>query len=784
MSREIIHGYLQTNKTDKINLGNIKELNLLVTFMADKEERIRKKAASLIFSSAFIPTEKILDFYISNPHPFIKEVVIKNLHQFVPLISRYLTKDSSFNQILDLLTSLKAEDFYRALTKAYQTVPVLTTLAEIALRTCDSTISNMQQTFIDFNFITIQQKEIKKILSYRIKQSDPVFTELTLFTLTKFPELTNIIIKDVKSILNKDSIESHIKYAALSLMQIDEPKNADALINRLKNFNDSVDTQLAIIESIGTLGNKNASDILIAQFEKGEPLAYYAARSLALLGDSVLPDLINALEDDIKVPYIIETMKRIGDVSYDYLINALQKGNHQIRRNAAQCLTLVMSEKYGYEGAIRLLTQQLTGRNPSVLEAITEALLTLGTPSIKVLIEELAEDDLRLRRNAIEVLHYFGENNIELALDGLLDTDSALAVALGLILYLYYPGDDLKNLGHSFAFVSGKLRQKNDKIFEIALKSIKEIDPQIRENGCSMLYHFGAKAVPNLNSMLTDPNIQVRRKAIESLRKIKSKRALIILTRAAKDPDDTIAEIAIRALGDLRDPGVIDVIIHNMRRPKKLVRDAAIDAAVNIGAPVAKKLLNQLNAPNMNLVNSTIEALGQMDHNILNLTSTSLKSADEKWFKNLQKIVLKMGSKTKTVLLKNYKAAKTKKVKDRLLILLSLIKETSIVKDIIEKINSGEQKLGLMILNNIGEESIKPLIREIKKLSNTARNDFAIYSKGIKAEILIPLLEKTASDKKIQDITKSLLKNHTRTIRKYCQSQNVNYNEFISKFSD
>jgi HEAT repeat protein len=193
------------------------------------------------------------------------------------------------------------------------------------------------------------------------------------------------MVKEIRDTITKSDIEEHIKYGSIALMYLDESKHADVLINRLEDFQDSTDTQLAIIESLGNLGNPKATNVLISQFAKGDPTAYYAARSLALIGETVLPSLIKALEEDKNVPYIIETMKRIGDASYDYLMDALQKGRKNVRRNAAQCLTLVMSQKYGYEGAIRLLATQLAGKNPAILEAVTQALLTLGTPSVRVL---------------------------------------------------------------------------------------------------------------------------------------------------------------------------------------------------------------------------------------------------------------------------------------------------------------------------------------------------------------------------------------------------------------
>jgi len=782
LNKDSLRSFLLNNQLDRIPLGNIKVLYLLVELMADDEERVRKKSSELILKSEFFPTNKIIDYYLKNPHTFVRQIIIKNLKSFIPVLYKYLSDDSSFDQIYEITNSLKPEELYKPIEESYKVVPTLSTLTELALRTCDSDFSNIENSYVTFNFVSEQSKDIKKILQYRIKQSKTVFTELTLLTVTKFPELAELIIKSVRDIVLKDNSDVNIQYGSLALMLVDNPRNSDVLIERLSNRTDSNEAKLAIIEALGNLGNDNACEILVKQFEKGEPLAYYAARSLALLGDNVLPFLVSALEEDKNVPYIIETMKRIGESSYDSLMNALQKGKRNVRRNAAQCLTLVMSEKYGYEGAIRLLTIQLAGKNPVVIEAVTEALLTLGTPSIRVLIEQLNDDDLRLRKNAVEVLHYFGTSNIDLSLDGLFDVDPSLVVKLGIILYIYYPDEEFQDLGYSFAVQSGKLQSKEDEVFNIVANSLKEIEPEIRVKGCGIMPQFGAKAVPPLTNLFTDPNIKVRRTAVDSLRKIKSKRALITLINAAKRPDDVIAEISTRALGELRDPGVIDVIINNMKRPKKLVREAAVYAAVNIGPPIAKKLFVNLNSPNNNLVNATVEALGQMDSKVLEFAFADLRKKDEKWFKNLQRIITKMETSVKTVLKSGYTKEKNEKAQTRFIILLSLAKDTSIILDLIKVVNEGDSKTGITALNNLGIEGLKQLTKELKKASPKRKNTFIEKSRGITSELVINLLEISKKEEKLKELTPLILKNHTRAIRKHCQDNKLNYSDFIKNY--
>ncbi len=782
MSLEEIRSLILDDKNDEIQTNNIKVYQHLIKLLTDKEDYIRKQVTSIIFSSDFVPTDKIIEEYLNDPDPLLKDIIVNKLHFFVPILSKYLIQDKSFKPISEIINSLKTKTIHIAIAKAYKITPMLASLTELSIRICHSSLAQQEETVISFQLISEHAKEVKQILVFGLKQLEPIYVELVLLTVTLFPELATLIKKQIRDVVAKSNSEEQIKYASIALMNLQDPKNTDVLILRLANKEDSIDTKLSIIESLGNLGNPKASQVLIDQFSKGDPLAYYSTQSLAMLGDSVLPLLVKELEYDSKVPYIIETMKRIGETSYDYLMNALNKGKGNVRKNAAQCLTLVMSQKYGYEGAIRLLTTQLAGKNTAILESVTQALLTLGTPSIRVLIEELADDDLKLRKNAVEVLQYFGYNNIELALDGLLETDVTLGVKLGVILYMYYPDKELQKLGYSFAISKNKIRDKDDATYELIIKGLKELDPDIREKSCELLYFFGTKAVPTLSSILSDPNIQVRRKAVASLRKLKNKRALITLIKGAKDNDDVIAEISTRALGELKDPGVIDVIVNNMKRSKTLVRDAAVYAATQIGSPIAKKLSAQLNASNQYLVKATITALSKMDSKTLKDMLSNLQNADERWFSNMKKVVQKMGPSATPTLQSLHKKAKNEKTNERLLILLSLCKDIKIIPRLIQLTIEDKQKIGIAGLNNFGEDGTEKIIEVLLDAPSKTRKLFIEKSKGLEGELTVALISAFMKEKKLKSLVKSMLKVHNRSIRKYCQTKDMKYENFMENY--
>ncbi|MHA2255338.1 MAG: hypothetical protein ACXAAM_04650, partial [Candidatus Heimdallarchaeaceae archaeon] len=237
---------LKEEKVEKIRLENIKDYYILINFLTDKDTLVRVNATKLLFSTDFIPTDKIIDAYLKNRDTLIKDVIVSKLQYFIPILHTYLIKDESFDLIFDILSTLQAKKIFSALSKAHIVTPVLATLTEIAIRTCHSSLSNYNDTFINFQFIDEQSKEIRKILAYRLKQTNPIFTELTLLTITQYPELTYLFVKQVREVILTSNVEEHIKYGSIILMHLDEPKHADVLVSRLSNFKDAVDTQLAI----------------------------------------------------------------------------------------------------------------------------------------------------------------------------------------------------------------------------------------------------------------------------------------------------------------------------------------------------------------------------------------------------------------------------------------------------------------------------------------------------------------------------------------------------------
>ncbi len=728
MDEELIERIIKEGKIDQINTHNLKELEKVVPFLASKDSLIRKRAAELILNAPVVPSNKILLYYIQTKDEFILQFIIDNLSKFLAELAQKSLEPEYTVIISNLLKLVPVEEVYRNLVEISEDIPFTSAMAELLIRTCYPAFANVQDTLISFSFIENNKKEIRRVLLSRLNSQNTQFVELVLKTVCMFPDLAILIEKEIKNFIANSDKKELILYSITALTNIQNPKNATLLTERLekRKSQDEKEVKLALIEAIGNLANPKTAKNLVKQFEEDEEIAYHTAKALGMMGPDILPELTQALANDFYVPYVVEAMKRIGDASFDYLMTLLDKEkNSKIKKNVAQCLTLVMNEKYGYEGAIRLLVNELATKNRSVIESVTQALITLGIPSIEILIEELHDKDLQIRKNAVKVLDYFGKVNIEIALDGLLDTDVAKVVRLAVILYLFHPSKELRDMALSFIYHKGKLRAKTPDLLEIVTKATTEFDPNIRIRACDLLVAFKSKAVDKLTKLLSDSNVNVKRKAAESLRMIKSKRAIISLISAAEDKDAIVSEISTRALGELGDPGAIDTILFNLKRSKKSIYDASVYALQQIGHPIVPRLLKEIDNSNKQVVEGVIEALSQMDSKSLDIMINTALKQNEKWFSKFEQVIRNVGTKAIPTLRHYYKKAKTQEAKGRLLKLLANAKDYEIVEDLVEIISSSKPKKQTYIsLNLLGKEAVPEIKKAIAKLDSEKRKTF------------------------------------------------------------
>lgn len=107
----------------------------------------------------------------------------------------------------------------------------------------------------------------------------------------------------------------------------------------------------------------------------------------------------------------------------------------------------------------------------------------------------------------------------------------------------------------------------------------------------SALTFLGTKDVDTLSSGLNDPRWYVVRNIIFVLRRIKDKRVVDYLVRAAGHSDMRVRKEVIKALGDIGHHGVINTLKEALGDHELAVRTTAVRALGIIGTEAAKKII-------------------------------------------------------------------------------------------------------------------------------------------------------------------------------------------------
>ncbi|MEO8392556.1 MAG: HEAT repeat domain-containing protein [Chloroflexota bacterium] len=140
------------------------------------------------------------------------------------------------------------------------------------------------------------------------------------------------------------------------------------------------------------------------------------------------------------------------------------------------------------------------------------------------------------------------------------------------------------------------LRSTDLNIAQVILAFVDSTLAPIRAGCASILGVYPSEQVVNvLIDLLQDPDVRPRVNAAQSLGEIGDKAAILPLLHAVDDRSDLVGRAAIRALGDIKDPSVVDLLVNRLSVEENRLRKQSILYALGeLGNPQAARPLLDL----------------------------------------------------------------------------------------------------------------------------------------------------------------------------------------------
>ena len=386
-------------------------------------------------------------------------------------------------------------------------------------------------------------------------------------------------------IFNLDSENRHFRQAAVqALGQLRDKRAIDPLIIVLKKDPDRW-IRWITAEALGDLGDKKAVEPLTDILENTTDglMRQAAVEALGKLGNTANNEqFIAILKNDQNrwVRWITtEALGQLGDKSaVENLISNLESDNEWflVRQSAAVSLGYLRDTR-----AIQSLIGILGDRNNSVRLAATTALIQIGSPVIEPLIAALDDRNSNVRQAAIEALGQIGDRNaieplISKLGDGNDNVRSAAAIAL-------------KKMGQKIivnavlAALEGRhhgLIHIKDNLLVVSplCVALESGDSKIRRRAAEGLGILGnPQSINSLISILGDRNSNVRQAAVSALVQIGAPAAQPLIT-ALENRDSVVRQAASSALGQLSDRRAVKPLIETLRDMNTAVRRSAAAA--------------------------------------------------------------------------------------------------------------------------------------------------------------------------------------------------------------
>ncbi len=142
-------------------------------------------------------------------------------------------------------------------------------------------------------------------------------------------------------------------------------------------------------------------------------------------------------------------------------------------------------------------------------------------------------------------------------------------------------------------------------------EALRDEDPEVRSTAIEALADFKDRSsVGDIAAMLSDENVEIRRSAAEALRELPARGVVDRLVAALKDSDAEVRKSAIEALENTKDASVEGPLVLALKDPKPEVRARAISALHELDLPNPPNgILELLKDPNAEVRHEAADAV-------------------------------------------------------------------------------------------------------------------------------------------------------------------------------
>jgi len=476
------------------------------------------------------------------------------------------------------------------------------------------------------------------------------YTELRTATITALGKLDHARVGErlIFQLQNKGTEPAMILAVIETLGALHYPSAVDALLPCLANESDQISSEA--IDALNQIGAPAVEPLIASLKDPKSKIRGRAAEALGRIGDTraVEPliaclkqpgtdqpaadgqDMSNSDESDDQKKAradedaqvrqkASEALGKLGPPAVEPLMTCLDEKDPSVSSLAATAL----GQTHDARAIAPLITHMaaLAGQNTSdeensagvnVHDSLRNALVDVGEPAIKPLLECLKDPNVHVQEDAADALNQLH----------------------------YLPSD---TAGKAAFFV---LLQSWDKLIELGapavpplLGCLKDEDTSRRQGAALALGELGDKrAVDPLIACLQDDSVDVKKNAAKSLGQLGDKRAVGPLITTFKNEDNETRQAAAEALGLLGDSAAVTPLVEALKeddaglrqvcaqaldklhyQPEKvednityLIALQAWDKVAKMGAPAFEPLSACLSDQNMDIKQGAIEALGNL----------------------------------------------------------------------------------------------------------------------------------------------------------------------------